>query len=109
VSDSIEPPNFDGTTVLVLDNGPNSRAVIARILRDDCASVITTSSAESLGGIEEGKELETQFGQSGMVVGTPAKRPVIFPVRFFDRQIINAGKPYTHQTVFIKLPILIAI
>src|ERR1700730_12203307 len=44
-----------------------------------------------------------------MLVRTTPQRPVIFTVRFFDRKIIDARQPQTHQTIFIKFPILIAI
>ena len=31
------------------------------------------------------------------------------PLVLFDRQIVNAGKTFLHQSVFVKLPILVAI
>jgi signal transduction histidine kinase len=40
-----EPPNLDGIKVLVVDDDPDARDVIARILRDSRASVITAPSA----------------------------------------------------------------
>jgi hypothetical protein len=40
-----EPPNLDGITVLIVDDEPDARGVIARILRDAHASVTTASSA----------------------------------------------------------------
>ena len=43
------PPNLNGITILVVDDDPDARAVVARILRDGNASVITASStAEAL-------------------------------------------------------------
>src|SRR5271165_5146439 len=44
-----------------------------------------------------------------MLVRTTPQRPVIFAVRFFDRKIIDARQPQTHQTIFVKFPILVAI
>jgi response regulator RpfG family c-di-GMP phosphodiesterase len=40
-----EPPNLDGIKILVVDDDPDARGVIARILRDSGASVVTASSA----------------------------------------------------------------
>ena len=40
-----KPPNLNGIRVLVVDDDPDARDVIARILRDGSASVITASSA----------------------------------------------------------------
>ena len=40
-----QPPNLDGIRVLVVDDDSDARDVIARILRDSSASVITASSA----------------------------------------------------------------
>jgi len=40
-----DPPNLDGITVLVVDDDSDARGVIARILRDGRASVITAASA----------------------------------------------------------------
>jgi CheY-like chemotaxis protein/two-component sensor histidine kinase len=39
------PPNLDGITVLVVDDDPDARDILARILRGGGASVITASSA----------------------------------------------------------------
>src|SRR5580704_11204385 len=44
-----------------------------------------------------------------MLVRTTPQRPVIFTVRFFDRKIIDARQPQTHQTIFVTLPLLVAI
>src|SRR3954453_18175305 len=44
-----------------------------------------------------------------MVVGAPAKRPVIFAVAFLDRQIIDAGDPKPHQPLIVELPVLVAV
>src|SRR5437867_3208453 len=37
------------------------------------------------------------------------KWPVILAVRFLDRQVVNGGKPKSHQAVVIKIPVLVAI
>ena len=51
-----KPPNLDGITVLVVDDEPDARGVIARILRDAHASVTTASSAaEALDIIKNSK------------------------------------------------------
>ena len=44
-----------------------------------------------------------------MRVGAPAKRPMIFAVRFFDRKIVDAGKPPLHQAVRIEFPVFITV
>jgi signal transduction histidine kinase len=50
------PPDLQGLTVLVVDDDPDARDVIARILRDSKASVITASSAsEALEKLNESK------------------------------------------------------
>jgi CheY-like chemotaxis protein len=51
-----EPPNLDGIIVLVVDDDSDARGVIARILRDARASVITAASAaEALEIVRETK------------------------------------------------------
>jgi len=51
-----EPPNLDGIVVLVVDDDSDARGVIARILRDARASVITAASAaEALEILREAK------------------------------------------------------
>src|SRR4030095_12054578 len=44
-----------------------------------------------------------------MSIRTPTKRPMILAIRLFDRQVIDAGKPQPHQTIFVKFPILVAV
>jgi hypothetical protein len=34
---------------------------------------------------------------------------VIQALRLFDRKVVNGGVPESHQTMFIKLPILITV
>ena len=40
-----------------------------------------------------------------VIIGTPAKRPMILSLRFFDRKIVDAGIPALHQPMFVKFPI----
>src|SRR5438046_9316579 len=44
-----------------------------------------------------------------MSIGTTTKWPMILAVRFLDRQVVNGGKPKSHQAIAIKLPVLVAI
>src|SRR6266542_1412667 len=44
-----------------------------------------------------------------MSIRAPAKGPMILALRFLDWQVINGGKPKSHQAIAIKLPVLIAI
>ena len=52
--------------------------------------------------------LQPEIAQSWMLIRTPAERPMIFSLRFFILQIVNADAA-PHQTMLIKLPILVAI
>src|SRR3954471_13999077 len=44
-----------------------------------------------------------------MVVGASTEEPVIFAFAIFDRQVVDAGDPPSHQALFVELPILVAI
>src|ERR1700731_3348207 len=44
-----------------------------------------------------------------MRIRTAPKRPTIPALRLFDRQIVDACVPQSHQATVIKLPILIAV
>src|SRR5580692_4509868 len=44
-----------------------------------------------------------------MVIRASTERPVIFALAIFDRQIVDAGDPPSHQALFVELPILVAI
>src|SRR6266550_3036236 len=55
------------------------------------------------------EELQAQVAQSRMSIGTTTKWPMILAVRFLDRQVINGGKPKSHQAIAIKFPVLVAI
>src|ERR1700738_5300008 len=43
-----------------------------------------------------------------MVIGASTEEPVIFALDIFDRQIVDAGDPPSHQALFVELPILVA-
>src|ERR1700730_6130141 len=44
-----------------------------------------------------------------MVIGASTEGPVIFALALFDRQVVDAGDPPSHQALFVELPILVAI
>src|ERR1700686_873864 len=44
-----------------------------------------------------------------MVIGASTDEPMIFALAIFDRQVVDAGDPQSHQTLFVELPILVAI
>jgi hypothetical protein len=56
-----------------------------------------------------GYELQAQFAQSRVTVRPAPQRPMVFPVSFFDRKVIDAGEPDAHQTTFIELPVLVPV
>src|SRR3979411_2732097 len=44
-----------------------------------------------------------------MIVGAAAERPVILALALPDRKIVDAGDPQPHQSVLVKLPVLVSI
>src|SRR5580692_750270 len=44
-----------------------------------------------------------------MVIGASTEGPMIFALAVFDRQVVDAGDPPSHQALFVELPILVAI
>src|SRR6476659_11379431 len=44
-----------------------------------------------------------------MVIGASTEEPVIFALAIFDRQVVDAGDPTSHQAPFVELPIFVAI
>src|SRR3954470_2956968 len=44
-----------------------------------------------------------------MVIGASTEEPVIFALAIFDRQVVDAGDPPSHQALFVELPILVAV
>jgi len=53
--------------------------------------------------------LKAQIRQTGMVVRPSALGPVKLAVRIPDRLIIDAGKARLHESVVVKLPVLITV
>src|SRR3954469_8324451 len=53
--------------------------------------------------------LKAQIAERWVVVGAPTEEPVIFALPTFDRQVVDAGNPPSHQALFVELPILVAI
>src|SRR3954451_15634881 len=44
-----------------------------------------------------------------MVIRASTEEPVIVALAIFDRQVVDAGDPPSHQALFVELPILVAI
>src|SRR5580693_10008346 len=44
-----------------------------------------------------------------MLIGASTEEPVIFALATFDRQVVDACDPPSHQAVLVELPILVAI
>src|SRR3974390_2961136 len=44
-----------------------------------------------------------------VIIGTAAKRPVIFPLTLPDRKVVYAGNAPAHEAVLIELPVLVAV
>src|SRR6266403_697179 len=55
------------------------------------------------------QQLQAEIAQSRMFIRAATKGPMILALRLLDRQVINGRKPKSHQTIAIKLPVLIAI
>src|SRR3954471_21898578 len=53
--------------------------------------------------------LKFQVRETWMVVGTPSKRPVVFPVGLADGKVVDAGDAAAHESVLVEFPVLIAI
>jgi hypothetical protein len=53
--------------------------------------------------------LEAKITQSWMIIGTTAKRPKIFAIRFLDGEIVDACESQPHQAIVVEFPILVAI
>src|SRR5262249_49032741 len=50
---------------------------------------------------------QAELRETRMVIGAAAQRPGIFPIRLFDRQIIDARDAACHETVRVELPVFI--
>src|SRR5271154_6817873 len=44
-----------------------------------------------------------------MIVGAASEGPVVFALRLFDGEIVDAGVAMMHDAVFVELPVLVAI
>lgn len=44
-----------------------------------------------------------------MIIGTTTQYPVVFAIALLNWQVVDAGNPPPHESVFVELPILIAI
>lgn len=55
-------------------------------------------------------DLQTEFGEPRMVRGArPSPVPPHLSVRFADSKVIDAGVAFAHQSVLVKLPVLISV
>ena len=55
------------------------------------------------------RRLQPQVGQTRVVVGAAAERPVVKPLRLLDSQIVDAGVAPMHQAVVAELPHFVAV
>ena len=53
--------------------------------------------------------LESQVAEARVVIGAATQRPSKLAFNLVDRMFIDAGKAARHETVFVELPVLIAI
>jgi hypothetical protein len=53
--------------------------------------------------------LQTQVGQTWVVVGSATKWPMKKAVSFSDCQIVDAGMPLFHKARGVELPVLITV
>src|SRR5262249_33719849 len=54
-------------------------------------------------------ESKAEISQGGMVVRTPAERPVVLALGGGDRQVVDAGVADPHQALVVELPVLVPI
>src|SRR6185295_14606589 len=52
---------------------------------------------------------KTEIAQARMVVGAPAKRPMIFALAGRDGQVVDAGDAALHESQLVEFPILIPV
>ena len=55
------------------------------------------------------QKLESEFRESGMLVRPTTKRPVKLPIGLGDRQVVDACDAALHETLLVKLPVLIPV
>jgi hypothetical protein len=53
--------------------------------------------------------LEAQIREPGVIIRTPAERPVELTIRFLNRNVVDAGEPALHQAGGIIFPVLVAV
>src|SRR3984893_10431348 len=53
--------------------------------------------------------LKPKIAQARVIIGTAAKRPVIFALALPDREVVYAGDAQAHKAMRIELPVLVAI
>ena len=44
-----------------------------------------------------------------MVVGTPPKRPAVFPIDLQNGQVVDRSKSHGHQSIIVEFPVFIAV
>ena len=44
-----------------------------------------------------------------MCIRTPAQRPVVFPLRFLDGKVVDAGDAPPHEAAVVELPVFVVI
>src|SRR5207302_7564222 len=52
---------------------------------------------------------KSEFAQPRVIVGPPAERPMVLPLAFPDRQIVDAGDAQAHQTALVEFPVFVAV
>jgi len=55
------------------------------------------------------RKLESEFRESGMLVRPTTKWPVKLPIGLGDRQVVDACDAALHETLLVKLPVLIPV
>src|SRR5437867_4048802 len=53
--------------------------------------------------------LQTELGETGVIVRTATQRPPIRPIRLGDREIVDARDPPSHEPVPVERPVLVAV
>src|SRR5579872_7546697 len=53
--------------------------------------------------------LKTQLAQAGMIVRTPAERPMVFALGGGDRHVIDAGVTPAHEAALVEFPVLVTV
>ena len=104
---SQHPPNDHVDGIDTLSHERFNRAVGAVINRDFTAWVAVKNRPTVLSW--QTSLSKSQFAKAGIFLWPSAFGPEKFPIRFMNRQIVDAGKTPPHQTGFIELPVFVAI